>query len=86
MSYYQYIAIYSDAKSGTSSEGLAGGDSTCTMEECIVLDKTYRKYRKGRLVEKEDIWAIGQLCDFHLLKVYFENDEPHAVAKTRGIL
>ena len=54
-----------------------------TMEQCIEMDRVYRKYRKGKPVEREDIRTVERLCDSRLLEVYFENGEPYAVAKSR---
>lgn len=64
-------------KAGT--EGIA----MATMEQCKLLDVTYRKYRKDRPVDREDVWAVERLSESDLLRVYFEDGRPFATA-TRG--
>lgn len=54
-----------------------------TMEQCKLLDVTYRKYRKDRPVDREDVWAVERLSESDLLRVYFEDGRPFATA-TRG--
>ncbi len=54
-----------------------------TIDQCRLLDLTYRKYLRGRPVEVEDIWAVDRLCESGLLHVYFENGEPCATAKSQ---
>lgn len=63
-----------------------GRDHMCTTKQCRVLDATYRKYRKEKLVEEEDIWAVNQLCETGLLKVSFHGGRVFAYAKSRRCL
>lgn len=54
----------------------------CTIDQCRLLDITYRKYRKGRPVEEKDIWAVERLSESNLLEVYFKGGEPYAIARS----
>jgi len=57
----------------------------CTAAECRILDITYRKYRKGRPVEEEDVWAIRRLSESDLVRMYFKGDRLYATATFRDI-
>lgn len=50
-----------------------------TVEEKRLLREAYRKYRKGRFVEPEDIWAIEYLHLARVLKVFIKDKRPYAI-------
>ncbi len=59
----------------------------CTLDEMWDLQKTFRKYEKGRFVDEEDVQAVKRLNKANLLTLSFRDKRPYAASaslETRG--
>lgn len=52
----------------------------CTTERCRELDIVYRKYRRGKEIQPEDLWAVRRLSESDLIRMYVKGGQLYATA------